>query len=264
MPSPPDYIVSLTTIPGREKEIAPTLASLAAQTVPPAEIVIYAPKRFRRPELSGAQIGGLPSYCRVAPVDDDLGPATKVLYAVRDYPGMPVIFCDDDRLYSPRMGETLLSMSERNPGACVASHALPIAQYLMQYSFKKDYAYRIRRILSLGRYKPTRIRKEARLDIVAGYGGVLVQSDQFDPGVYQIPDNYWLVDDIWLSGHLALAGTRIVSPGHELEHSEPNSPNETNALNTYVYQDMRRENLDRHCIQHFQRHHGLWLNDGGW
>ena len=76
--------------------------------------------------------------------------------------------------------------------------------------------------------------------------------------MFDIPDHFWLVDDIWLSGHMALKGTRIVSPGRNLARSERNEANEADALNAYVYQDKRREDLDRMCIRHFQNAHGLW------
>ncbi|MCB1417470.1 MAG: glycosyltransferase family 2 protein [Notoacmeibacter sp.] len=253
-----DYIVSLTTIPSRHGAIEATLQSLRAQTVPPREIAIYVPKSYRRAEFRDAPMPRVPSWCRVVQVDEDLGPATKVLYAIGNAGALPVLYCDDDRLYPPDMADTYLAMAAARPGACVAGRAVPVRKYLMQYGFEKDAAYRLRRILSFGRYRPKEIRPSDRLDIAAGFAGVLVQPGAFDDRVFDIPEHFWLVDDIWLSGHMALAGTAIVSPGRNLARSGRNEANEADALNAYVYQDRRREELDRMCIRHFQAEHGLW------
>ncbi|MCA0424914.1 MAG: hypothetical protein LCH61_16635 [Proteobacteria bacterium] len=264
MPTYPDYVFSLTTIPGREQDIKATLQTLTAQTVRPAEILIYVPRKYRRPELTTVELGELPPGCRVIHVDEDLGPATKVLYAIRDFPDTPIIYCDDDRLYEPVLAERLLDVAAMNPGMCVASNAQPVAAYLMYYSLKRDAVYRAKRIASLGLYNPKRMFKNAPLDIVAGFGGVLVESRYFDPRVYDIPENFWLVDDIWLSGNLALAGTRIASTADRFKSSTINTANEANPLHEYVFENMGREALDRACIEHFQKNHGIWLNDGGY
>lgn len=264
MSSSTDYIFSLTTIPSRIAGLGPVIDRLHAQSLKPSEVVIYVPRSYRREEFRGTSLSGLPSNCRVVMVDEDLGPATKVLYALEDYPDMPVIYCDDDRFYAPQLAEKLVAMEAQNPGACVAACALPIRHYLMYYSFRKDWKYRMKRIASIGLYRPRRIKRGTRLDIVSGFAGVLVRSGAFADGVHDIPDNFWLVDDIWLSGHLALAGTPVLTPGNRLARSEAHPGNEHDALNQYVYASQGRERLDRDCIAHFQREYGIWRNTGGW
>ena len=264
MSSSTDYIFSMTTIPSRIAGLGAVIDRLHAQTVKPREVVVYIPRSYRREEFRGISTAGLPSNCRVVMVDEDLGPATKVLYALGDYPDVPVIFCDDDRFYAPQLAEVLTGMAAENPGACIAARALPVRQYLMQYSFRKDWKYRVKRFVTAGHYRPKRIKPGTPLDIVAGFAGVLVRSGAFADGVKDIPDHFWLVDDIWLSGHLALAGTPVLSPGNGLERSEPHAENEHDALNQYVYVSQNRERLDRRCVAHFQQEHGIWHNTGGW
>lgn len=253
-----DYVISLTTIPSRMERLAETIVQMRRQSVPPAEVVVFIPKRYRRPEFTDFTVPRFPSWCKIVRVEDDFGPATKILPALEAYRDMPVLYCDDDQVYSRFLAERLLEGSARNPGSCIAAVAFPLSTFLSKYHVRKDWRYRLKRAASLGLYKPRRLVPGIRCDIALGYGGVLVQPGSFAPGVRDIPDLFWLVDDIWLSGHLALGGTAIITAGPPARKSSPDEASRTDRLAAYVYRDMDRERLDRHCIRHFQEMHGLW------
>ena len=259
-----NYVVSLTSTPPRVAGLLPTLECLRKQTVPPDEITLYLPRTYRRPEFAGYTVPKLPAWCRVVQVDEDLGPATKILYAVQEDGSLPIMYCDDDRYYPARLAEELLDAYAARPGSCAAAVALPIKQYLMQYTFKKDWRYRLRRVLSLGRYKPTRALADMPRDIALGVGGVLVPRNVFPSTAFDIPDPLWLVDDIWLSGQMAINGISISQTGPEVGRNQANDDNETGALNVYTYRGLDRQALDRMCIGYFQDRSGIWQDTGGW
>ncbi len=81
-------IVSLTAIPPRFRYLGPVLENIIAQTALIDKIRLYLPKRFRRfPEYKG-EMPDVPKGVRVIQTDDDLGPASKVLFAVDDLRGV--------------------------------------------------------------------------------------------------------------------------------------------------------------------------------
>lgn len=259
-----NYVVSLTSTPPRMAGMIATLESLRRQSVKPDEITVYIPRTYRRPEFSGFTVPKLPPWCRLVMVDEDFGPATKILHAVQESGTSPILYGDDDRIYTPDLAEELLRASRDNGGCCAAAVALPVSHYLMQYTFRKDWRYRLRRVLSLGRYKPTRVPEGVKRDIALGFGGVLVPRHAFPKTVFDIPDPLWLVDDIWLSGQMTINRVDIVSADPHVARSRANRDNERGALNVYRHGNLDRQALDRLCIAYFQKNHRLWRNTGGW
>ena len=91
-------IISLTTIPPRMAMIGPTLRALLAQTANVSEIRLNIARKYRRFDFDPATIPSYPEGIRVCLVDEDFGPATKVLPTVRAHAGedVEILFCDDD------------------------------------------------------------------------------------------------------------------------------------------------------------------------
>jgi hypothetical protein len=80
-----NVFVSLTTTPTRIKSIWPTLNSLLLQTVLPEHIILWIPKTHKRFKKSITQ---LPPFLKhphiqVRFIDEDYGPATKLLPAIK-------------------------------------------------------------------------------------------------------------------------------------------------------------------------------------
>lgn len=114
-------IVTLSTIPPRFHLLAPTLRSLLDQKLPVDAIHIYIPKRYRRFSDWDGTLPQVVEDVTIRRCDQDLGPATKILPACRDYAGQDVdlLFCDDDKLYDPGWHRRLKRARAAHPDACI-------------------------------------------------------------------------------------------------------------------------------------------------
>lgn len=275
-------IISLTTVPPRFAGLAPVLQSLLRQTAEIDEIRLYVPRRFRRFPCSDGQLPKVPSGVRVIPVDEDFGPASKVLHAARDLSGhsVPILFCDDDRLYSSNWAEGLLAAHRKRPKECIATIGRDLHDVMPEAPAKTaadrakvgkqypDPVYRMRRLRQQWRErsvqpkaaKPPRrlVARAGYVDLLQGYAGALVRADFFDAACFDIPPDVWMVDDIWLSGHLARRGVPIWLPRRcDICLRAGNDPVE--ALREARFEGADRDASNRRAIAHFQDRYGIWL-----
>jgi GT2 family glycosyltransferase len=266
-----NFIISLTSIPPRFGVLHETLRSLLAQSVKPDRLVVYLSRNYRRfGPLTELPQG--PPGVEVAVVDEDYGPATKVLPAVKEYrerSDLRIIFCDDDKVYDPRWAARLLAASDQKPDCCIVEEGGDVCNY-SRYPFRgplspratrreKDLLYRLRRGLSLGLWKPRKTLKSGYVDILEGWGGVLVKPRFFRDEVFDIPDILWLVDDIWLSGNLALNSVPIWLTADEAIRTKGNSEEvKEAALRKTVYKDHNRDQANQACVDYFINKFGIW------
>ena len=104
-------IISLTSIPSRFKHISTTLDSLLAQDTKVDKIILYVPKYYQRFNKKLDKLLRLKGVAKFS--DNDYGPATKILPAVKDFFEEDVgLFCDDDRIYPKNLVSTLISASK--------------------------------------------------------------------------------------------------------------------------------------------------------
>lgn len=266
-------IISLTTIPPRFPHLCEVLDSLVSQSADIAAVELYLPRSYRRRfTFDPAQLPLVPDGVSVRLCDHDFGPATKVLAAVEAYRGQDVniLFCDDDKLYDSGWAGRLMRAANLHPGCCIVeegSHCheyaggswqsprLPRAERLC-----KTPGYRLRRVLSLGTWKPRKTIAGGYVDFLEGWGGVLVRPEFLDdPAVREIPGDLWMVDDVWLSGHLERKGIPIWLTRESAIRTRGNS-NEVPqaALRNQNANGMDRIALNRACIDHFRRTYGIW------
>ena len=274
-------IISLSSIPPRFGDLAPTLESLLAQDADIDEVRLCLPKRFRRfPEYRG-ELPDLPKGVRCVVVEEDLGPGTKVLPTVRDATNADeqVLFCDDDHVYPQNWASTLLSESVERPEACVAGFGCHLDRYSPRPDRKQppgyatfrsktwDISYRLKRIgqqLREGRFrtmapKPLRqpVARPGRTDILYGYAGACVRPRFFDDAFYDIPDDIWMVDDVWLSGHFARKDIPIWLHGRTPLPQQAGNVHRS-PLNASIFDGAKRSQLDRKAISYFQQTYGIW------
>jgi len=273
-------VISVSTIPPRFAALGPTLESLLAQTAPIDRIILNVARRYRRfPDHDGS-LPKVPDGIEVVLVDEDLGPATKVLPTVAAYRGQDVniLFCDDDMIYLPNWAKELLDAAQSHPNMAICNVMLNAKQYGLKtdhpdrkpratYNFKRrDLAYRLKRIWSqldvfklyTSRRKPARLltRRAGFADIFQGYGGVLVRPEFFDDLVFDIPEKLWAVDDVWLSGHLARKQVPIwviSTIFYRVPDSLPREP-----LVDAVIDGLDRQASNAACIRYFQQNYGIW------
>ena len=97
------HVITLSTIPPRFSQIGPTLRSLVRQRARPEAVELYIPQSYRRFPQWGGALPEVPDGVTIIRVEEDLGPATKILPAAKAYRGQGVelIYGDDDRVFSP-------------------------------------------------------------------------------------------------------------------------------------------------------------------
>jgi hypothetical protein len=257
-------VITLSSIPSRFRDIRPTLESLLRQELPARDVRLYIPRSYRRfPEWDGV-LPDVPAGITICRVDEDFGPATKVLPAIRDHAGEPVelLLCDDDRIYDPRWTTRFAEARVRYPdvvitedGARVGSHRASQEPGAVRRA--KDWRYRMERIMSLGLSRPPKWTCSGFVDTFKGYSGALLRPD-FIPGfAFDIPEILWTVDDIWLSGCLATNGVGIwVNANSPMSHERAIAKRD--ALLRFSYQDHGRQDANRACWEWFQKNKNIW------
>lgn len=272
-------IISLSTIPPRFSAIGGTLKSLTSQKGRIDEIRLYVPRHYRRfPDYDGS-LPEVPDGVTVIRADEDLGPATKVLFAAKDLRGKPaqILFCDDDVIFRPTWANELFAEQERRPDACVALwgkflppgyRSLPSRRPLAQFPPRhRSFAFRTRhffqRLLGsiTGRDVPRATRSAVSqagyADLILGVGGVVIRPDFFDDEALAIPPVLWSVDDIWLSGMLAKKNVPIWLPAG-LAKPGAAKASEIDSLQDTEIEGAGRKEANRRCIEYMRERFNIW------
>ena len=266
-------ILSVTTVPPRFPFVGENLSTLLRQTARIEAINLYVPRKYRRFDYKPEDLPKLPDGVNLKLIDEDLGPATKVLPAALEYRGQDVsiLFCDDDKVYDPGWAQRFVDAARQRPDHAICEEGgwLEMPYYAGDHwrsprepkpQFrKKDLWYRARRAASLGQWKPSKTVSSGYVDILEGWGGVLVRPEFFDDFAYDIPDLLWTVDDVWLSGCLERRGIPIWLNAEDKVRSKGNS-NEVKeaALRNFVYQGHGRIAANRACIRYFRETCEIW------
>ncbi len=275
-------IVSLSSIPPRFDKLGPTLDCLLRQEARADRIILWIPERYRRfPDWDG-RLPDVPDGVEIRRVPDDLGPATKVLYAAREFRGqdLDILLCDDDRRYKPHWARAFLDARREHPRACIAIAGFEADRYGQSKMLNRPQPRARRRARGLDlrfqlrmaweflfppverKYlrEPTRVlfRQSGYVDCFEGFGGALVRPDFFDDADFEIPDVIWAVDDVWLSGCLARKGVPIwaLADQHDTQHTPAGV---YDALHKAQIEGSDRDEANKACIRHFQDTHGVWL-----
>ncbi len=267
-------IITLSSIPPRFHLLGATLNSLLAQRLPAQEVLLYIPRSYRRFADWDGTLPEVPPGVTIRRCAADLGPATKILPATRDFAGADVdlLFCDDDKIYDPDWHARLKRAAAARPGTCIveagenlpdiadaarAPDRLPRARRWG----RKPLAYRIRRVLSLFTVKAPMYANSGFVDLLSGHGGVLVRPEWFDAAAFEIPDILWTVDDPWLSGHLERRGIPIWLVA-ETRRMPASPAGMVAALHDLVELDHGRVAADVAAVDHMRRCFGIWAPSG--
>ena len=192
-------VVSVTTIPSRDHLLRQCLESLSAQRFQPDEILLCLPtfsKREKVPYHAPSWLEDFP-HARVVHCEEDWGPATKLLGALRgvEDPEAIIITVDDDISYDPRLIEKLVRHSLDDPDAAVGFRGWNAESLIREHNY--DFVYE---------EWEHRRAYPARVNILEGYGGVAYRRRFFDNTIFDYsgaPEAAFYVDDVWISGHLA-------------------------------------------------------------
>ena len=258
----------MTTIPSRVDRLARVVDSLSSQTWPVAEIRLYVPELYARFPGDVVDIGRVDQRVNVTKVARDLGPLTKVAYAVEDLKceDVLVLACDDDMNYEPDWVERFVRAHEEVPDACLVQSGGFLSQFSsLSESFcasprarYKGLGYRVRRAVSLGSWKPrSPFRKSGYVDIGEGWAGFLLKPGWFALDFMDIPNEIRLVDDIWISAYLASKGVGIWLIENALRPVTSEIA-QTDALNQITESGQERNYLNNKAVHLLRERFGIW------
>ena len=271
-------VVTLTSIPSRFPFLRARLEKVLAQTVRPDAVEVYLPRRYRRfPEVFPVRAPELPKGVEIIWVDEDIGPATKILPAYARWHGKSVdlLLCDDDRAQDRDWIFRLASTRVSRPDDIVCERGWNVDE---RFGFQRTspsalqgravldprggrtLSYRLKRAFSLGHIHPPRrlYQRAGFVDVFEGFLGALIPPNAFDPAVVSIPEEVWMVDDVWLSGMAAVAGTRIWV--HDLPRPvySDGSVDKIDSLRAARFGGYQRTDSDRQCAVLFRERYGVW------
>ena len=194
-------IVCLTTHPGRNGTVQPTIDCLRAQTRQPDEIRMY----------YGAGVEDLPTDCTCIRVTD-IGPATKWSAAADASiePDDVLVICDDDYRYHTGWLAALLAEHAQAPDVAVGFSGWAYAPLVASDSGSYGWP-------ALG-----------AVDVLEGYAGIAIAKRLLPAAVLAPPLAFRHVDDVWISVCLHRAGVqrrKVAYPlGRILDGSDPTRP----------------------------------------
>ena len=197
-------IVSLSTLPDRIDNLAPTLRCLLEQTRPADEIIIALPDfsvRQQREYKIPAFLEKMPQV-QILRSGHDWGPATKFIPVIqreleRGKEDTLIVVVDDDRIYPRDALETYAHYSRELPDAalCFRGAAMP-----------RSFDWRKARMIH-----GNRLREPKRVAVITGCGSYLIKPGFFDATLWNYggaPGAAFYMDDIWISGSLDRRGVK--------------------------------------------------------
>lgn len=201
-----EYIVSLTSFPGRIEDVWIAVECLLRQSFKPDKIILWLalsqfpdkkiPDSLERLKTRGLEV----KFC-----EEDLRAHKKYYYAIKNYPGANIITVDDDLYYDKYLLENLHLLHKNFPGYIVTNRA---------HKIKFD---------SNGKLRPYRrwshnvsTKKASHFLVATGGGGTLYPPSSLDKEVLNkeiFKRICFLADDIWLKCMAYRKGTKTVTNG---------------------------------------------------
>jgi hypothetical protein len=268
-------IVTFTTIPPRFGLLAEALAAFEAQRLRPDAVELYLPRQYRRFPGERPALPPLPDWVRVIDTDTDLGPATKVLPALDRWVGrdVDILFCDDDTAHDPDWTTRFAAMRRDRPDDVVCEYGADLDRLLCDPSLNRTDAPLPRAVavvptraeavllvrdLRDGRPGRPYFTTHGYVDVLMGFRGAMLQPGWIDPRARSIPPVFWAVDDVWLSGMIALAGRRIWGGGAACWMTGATRASHVAELYRSVIDGADRAAANRLCAIALRDNYGIW------
>ena len=227
------YAISLTTIPPRFDRLGPVLRCLLAQVPTPAEVLLCVPQNYDR--FPGAfELPAVPEGVTVLRGGADLGPGMKAIkgarYLLGRIPGL--IYCDDDWLMGPDWARHLLNAKKGD-------------EAVAGQGFNVD---RLRRVSTCA---------NGYCDIAQGFSGVL--ADPLVLAEAEAPTEVAsrVVDDIWLSAHMAGEGIAI-RQAPLARHAIRPAFDDGHGLQGQQFDAKDRAEANLQCVAAMASRYGIW------
>lgn len=262
-------IITLSTIPPRFDKLAPTLKSLLNQKAPADQIILYIPHKYRRfPEWEGT-LPDLPEGISIRRTETDLGPATKILPAIKEFSEQDIdlLFCDDDVIYDNKWAQRYIELRKTMPNTCIAEGGYDIADINISArsqdrlprvtTANRDLLFRLASMIKYRQRRASYYTKSGYCDIFLGVSGAMVRPAFFKPSVFEIPEILWAVDDYWLSGHLETNNIPIWLNADAPRRHDGSSRRIASLLNM-VHDGHDRHASNKACIDYYRSTYGIW------
>ena len=226
-------IISFTSLPSQLRNCRPAVESILSGYAKPDGIHLYVTEYHN-------ELKGLPVKIHV--VKKDYGPATKLLYALKDFPNEHIMTIDNDRIYDRDVVFRYLQTLERNPDSVISD--LNIQAHFACYPF--------RQMCGIDKMFPE------------GFKGVVYPPHCFDEEVHNTDVLMKLspkADDVWFYVQHLRRGNKVVNAGVEVNHL--NSRQNKKMLSTALH---KTYNQTDHLgwIAPFERllkHYGMTCNE---
>jgi hypothetical protein len=230
-------VLSFTTIPSRIHLIGPAIEGIKSQSFQLDAIYIHLPRKMKRFDMTFT----IPDFLKNDPdiilnwTEEDYGPSTKLLATllVEKDPSTIIITIDDDFVPFEHFTRNLLNGVQRFQQAaigfggwnvtCVLDYPCPRygvhGLFYGNYMFirqgmddscndwnKKEYGefHCVRAVTNIDHPEPA--------DVLEGYMGIAYRRGFFDDAIFndysKAPPESFFVDDVWISGHLAMRGVQ--------------------------------------------------------
>ena len=271
-------ILSFTSIPPRFKYLGRIVRQLEQQSIKPQAVELYLPKTYRRFPGERPSLPNLPDWIKILDLEDDLGPATKILPALAAHKNQKadILYFDDDQNYDCEWLARFVAARQHRPQDAICESGLNIADLpglarphspmpgpraKKSRDQGKNGLYRLKRALSFGFKKPLRHAYSASgyIDIAEGNRGVCIPPVHLPEQAWSIPDILWTVDDVWLSGMLEYAGTKIWLNHLGYAPDSLREASETEPLFTHIEKGYGRMDANIYCIRYLQEHFKIWI-----
>jgi hypothetical protein len=247
-------IVSLTTIPTRFPCLHTTIDSILSQTIQPDVVVIHIPTNYNNYSYDHKTI---PTFSSDKVIINnnvkDYGPATKLL-GLRDfdiYKEMNdddiIIVVDDDRIYNENLIKNMLNYHKIYPDKTLTVSGWDV-ETLSQYKTENKKQPR-----------GVEFKKCGYSDFLGGCCGFLLNKKMCPFRYDEIFDlnpteDYYYVDDIWISGFLTLHNTEIYIVPNSIFGDEKRSDNDSISP---LY-DKTRSTKNMKCIEYFRNKYNIF------
>ena len=276
--------ISLSTIPPRMGALGPVLSALRSALRAGDTLSVYLPRRYRRFGDMGEVPADLHALATFVWVDEDLGPATKILPSAKQHSGQDclLVYCDDDRVPEPDWLDSLRAEAAAYPDRVLVASGMELSAYLPSYDppakerprarvarkyagpyLRKRLGHLLRQAIHRQRLiRPARClyQTSGYVDIAQGLGGVAVRPHFFDETFFDIPDLAFPVDDIWLSANYARRGLGIWA-SHRVKVPREYYTSDESALVDSEFSGLSRAQSDLAVIHLAQETFGIWQSD---
>ncbi len=209
-------VASITTTRDRLDLVHTAIESMMMQSVRPRSINLYLSDQIGRDQIPHS----LARLCTIRPAGlvihfvPDVGPHTKLIYALQEFPGDSIVTFDDDMIYPSNMVDCLLRTHRVHPRAIVANWAreIPLNRRGRPAYIKKGRLLTPQTLCSNLNQKASLARPSHRA-LAYGSGGVLYPPHALDSRVFDVECFRRLCpteDDVWFKAMAILAGTPVV------------------------------------------------------